>query len=168
MSRPAGFKHTEATKQKMREHAVGFHRKHSEEEKAKTSQAMKEWHRTHKHPRKGKRVSAATRMKMSLARQGSNNANWKGGLTELVKGIRRSPEFLQWRKAVLERDNYTCQDCRATENLEAHHIQSILDCPQDIFVVENGLTLCHECHRKHTWWQKLRPKRRETKSKKRI
>jgi len=101
---------------------------------------------------------------MSLARQGSKNANWKGGLTELVKGIRRSPEFYQWRKAVLERDKHTCQDCGATENLEAHHIRSIIEYPEGIFDVDNGLTLCEKCHKKHTWWQKIRPKKKGTRN----
>lgn len=108
----------------------------------------------------GKHHSEETKRKMSLARQGSKNANWRGGLTELIKGIRRSPKFYQWRKAVLERDNHICQDCRVTENLDAHHIQSIMDYPEGVFEVDNGLTLCKDCHKRHTWWQRIRPKKR--------
>jgi len=99
----------------------------------------------------GRKHTEETKRQMSLARQGSKNANWKGGLTELVRGIRRSPEFYQWRKAVLERDNHICQDCRTTENLSAHHIFSIIDYPEKVFDIDNGLTLCHECHKRHTW-----------------
>ena len=165
MSRPPGFRHTEETKQKMREHHGGFHRPHTLEERRKLSET---WKRVG-HPKGmvGKEHSEETKTKMSLARQGSKNANWKGGLTELIKGIRRSPEFYQWRKAVLERDKHICRDCQARENLDAHHIQSIIEYPEGIFDVDNGLTLCKDCHNKHTWWQRIRPKgkRRKIKSK---
>lgn len=131
----------------------------SEEQK----QYRRDWNKAHPeiNRMKGKHHSEETRRKMSLARQGNKNSNWKGGLTELVKGIRRSPEFYQWRKAVLERDNHTCQDCRAIEGLDVHHIQSILDYPEGVFEVDNGLTLCKDCHKRHTWWQKMRPKKKK-------
>ena len=168
MSRPIGFKHTEETKARMRASHPHLNRPHTAEEKQQVSEKMKEWHRTHQHPKKGKKASEETRLKMSLARQGSKNANWRGGLTELVRGIRRSPEFYLWRKAVLERDNHTCQDCRATENLNAHHIISIIDYPEGIFEISNGLTLCEDCHKRHTWWQRIKPKRRGIKCKKQL
>lgn len=163
MSRPRGFKHTEETKERMRANHPHLMRSHTDEEKAKVSKAMREWHRTHPHPRMGKKASAETKRKMSLARQGSKNANWKGGLTELVKGIRRSPEFYQWRKAVLDRDKHTCQDCKTTENLDAHHIQSLVEFPEGIFDVDNGLTLCQNCHKRHSWWQRIKPKQKRRK-----
>ena len=164
MSRPKGFKHTEETKQRMRASSPHLRRFHTDEEKRKLSATWK----IIGHPKgmQGKHHSEETKKKMSEARQGKQNANWEGGLTELVKGIRRSPEFYQWRKAVIERDNHTCQDCGLTENLEAHHIRSILEYPEGIFEVGNGLTLCKDCHDKHTWWQRIRPKRRKIKSKK--
>ncbi|KKN74752.1 hypothetical protein LCGC14_0387940 [marine sediment metagenome] len=111
-------------------------------------------------PMEGNKASAETKLKMSLARQGSKNANWKGGLTELVKGIRRSPEFYQWRKAVLERDNHTCQDCGRTEKVDAHHIRSIIDYPEGVFEIDNGLAVCENCHKRHTSWQRLKRKRK--------
>ncbi len=156
MSRPKGFKHTEETKRKLREHHKGFQRSHTEAEKTKIGETMREWHRIHRNPRKGKTHSEQTRQEMSLTRQGSKNANWKGGLTKLIRGIRRSPEYYQWRKAVLERDNYTCRDCKSIGEVEVHHIQSILDKPELIFEVNNGLTLCGDCHHRHTFWQKIK------------
>ncbi len=155
-----GFRCSEETKQKMREHHKGFTRPHTDEEKLKTSASMLEWYKTHYNARKGKRTPDETRRKMSLVKQGSRHNNWKGGLTELVRGIRRSPEFYQWRKSILERDNHTCQDCGVTEKLDAHHIQAVIDYPEGIFDVDNGLTLCRDCHRRHTFWQRLNGKAR--------
>jgi len=115
----------------------------------------------------GKRHSEETKNKMSEARRSKNNSNWKGGLTELVKGIRRSPEFYQWRKGVLKRDNKTCQDCGSKDKVNAHHIKPIIEYPELIFEISNGLTLCEDCHRRHTSWQKSNGGRK-IKSKRRI
>lgn len=83
------------------------------------------------------------------SQKGNKNANWKGGLTALVRGIRRSPEYYQWRKVVLARDNHICQDCGATENIEAHHVKAIMDYPEGIFEISNGLTVCATCHNRY-------------------
>lgn len=110
----------------------------------------------------GKRVFKSVERKGRRSQQANNNPNWKGGLTELVKGIRRSPEYYQWRKAVLTRDNHTCQDCGTTDNVEAHHLRAVIDYPDGIFEADNGLTVCNKCHDKHTFWQTLnRTKKRE-------
>ena len=133
---------------------------HSDEEKRKHSQKMKEWHSTHTSPMQGRKHSEEAKRKMSLAQRGNKNGNWKGGLTKLIRGIRRSPEYYQWRKAVLERDSHTCQDCGAQGRVDAHHMRSIIDCPEGIFEVENGLALCEDCHKRHTFWQRLKRKGR--------
>jgi hypothetical protein len=151
MSRPKGFKHTEETKAKMRANHPHLHRPHTEEEKKKLADT---WRRIG-HPKGllGKHHTDETK------RKGKRNANWKGGLTELVKGIRRSPEFYQWRKSVLERDHRTCRDCGSTENINAHHIKSLIEYPEFVFEIDNGLTLCEDCHKRHTSWQRLNGRR---------
>jgi hypothetical protein len=53
-----------------------------------------------------------------------------------------------WRKLVLERDGYTCQECGACENLTAHHIKQWAYFPELGTDVSNGLTLCVPCHEK--------------------
>lgn len=163
MSRPKGFRHTDETRAKMKASHPHLHRPHTEGEKKQVSEKMKEWHKTHRHPMKGKQASGETKRKMSLARQGSKNANWRGGLTELIKGIRRSPEFYQWRKAVLQRDNHICQDCGGIEKIDAHHIRSIIDYPEGIFDIDNGLALCEDCHNRHTFWQRLKGRKHKCK-----
>ena len=62
---------------------------------------------------------------------------------------RHSGEYANWRKAVFERDKYTCQLCMNKGGvLNAHHIKRYSDFPQFRYDVDNGVTLCKRCHRK--------------------
>lgn len=85
---------------------------------------------------------------------GEENPNWRGGITDESISIRNSNEYKEWRVAVFERDNYTCQHCgRKCGNgydvyLEAHHLKSFSEYRDLRFDVNNGLTLCKECHEK--------------------
>jgi len=42
---------------------------------------------------------------------GERANNWKGGITPLHQFIRNLEQATQWKKEVLQRDNYTCQGC---------------------------------------------------------
>ena len=50
---------------------------------------------------------------------------------------------------MFKRDAFTCQRCHDNRggNLEAHHLNSYTDFPDERFVLENGITLCRECHK---------------------
>lgn len=61
---------------------------------------------------------------------------------------RNMPEYAEWRKAVYERDNYTCQECGSKRGLNAHHVKQWVSYPALRFDVNNGITLCEECHAK--------------------
>jgi len=151
MSRPKGFKHTEKTKQLMRKHHKGFHRPHTQEEKDKISEKMRQWHETHKHPLKGQHHSKETKEKMSIAHQGKNNANWKGGITLSVRLFRKSKQYQQWCTAILKRDNYTCKikNCNNKSNI-VHHVLAVKDYPELRLIISNGQVLCEKHHkRKH-------------------
>lgn len=64
-----------------------------------------------------------------------------------VREIRNSLEYREWRTAVFERDHYRCQVCgRIGGTLNAHHIKRFSDHPESRFDVDNGVTLCKECH----------------------
>lgn len=63
------------------------------------------------------------------------------------KDIRTSPAYNQWRKKVLERDNNTCQLCGSTSNLHVHHIKQFAQDKSERFYLDNGITLCANCHK---------------------
>jgi hypothetical protein len=89
-----------------------------------------------------------TRRKISKALSGNKTHLWKGGITKKNKLIRTGMEFRNWRKLVFERDDYTCQECelRGVE-LNAHHIKSFALYPELRYEIDNGKTLCVECHK---------------------
>jgi len=81
---------------------------------------------------------------------------WKGGVTPLNFKLRNSLEYKIWRLAVFERDDYRCLDCGAKSSsgfpvhLEADHIFPFSQYPRLRFTIENGRTLCKQCHRVRT------------------
>lgn len=54
-----------------------------------------------------------------------------------------------WRKSIFERDSYTCQNCRQRGGkLQAHHIVPYRESPELRHDLNNGITLCFDCHKK--------------------
>lgn len=80
-------------------------------------------------------------------RKGELSNFWQGGKVKESKLRRSSVEYKEWRTAVFKRDNYTCQRCGGKRNIEAHHLKECSRYPELIYDVDNGLTLCHECHK---------------------
>jgi len=113
---------------------------------------------------KGKRLSLKHRNKISKAMRGDKSPLWRGGRTLLAKTIRDCSEYRRWRLAIFERDKFTCGSCGGRGvYIEAHHtpqrfidiirkhgVTSILEALacQELWDVENGRTLCLNCHSK--------------------
>lgn len=73
---------------------------------------------------------------------------WKGGKTEISKIRRTNADYRNWRNEVFSRDNFTCQHCGArARDIEAHHIKEQSKYPELIYDINNGITLCHKCHK---------------------
>jgi DNA modification methylase len=94
---------------------------------------------------------------------GENSYNWDGGVADISSRIRGLKNNIDWRNGVYERDEYTCQICgdNTGGNLHAHHkkllseiireqdikdIKQAIDCEQ-LWDLNNGITLCEECHK---------------------
>ncbi len=85
---------------------------------------------------------------MRLSQQGPGNPYWKGGVSKENHRLRTSIAFREWREAVFERDDYTCQFCgKRGGYLEPDHIKPFAYYPDLRFDVGNGRTLCQPCHR---------------------
>jgi len=140
-----GRKLTDKTKEKISKGNKGKHR--SEEIRKKLSEIQKGQHHSSKTEFK-KGMMTWNKGKPYLQIKGEKNPNWKGGITPKNERIRESLEFKLWRKAVFERDNFTCQKCgEKGGRLVAHHIFNFADYPELRFAIDNGITLCNKCHR---------------------
>ena len=143
-----GMRHSEETKEKIRLATEGRHswnkgRKWPQEVIEKFRQASL-----------GRKLSEESRKKISSAKLGKNNPNWKGGISSSNQVIRRSLEYKLWREAVFKRDNYVCIWCGARSKkgksayLNVDHIKPFADYPELRFAIDNGRTLCMDCHKK--------------------
>lgn len=55
--------------------------------------------------------------------------------------------FIKWAKQVKIRDHFTCVICgRRGVLLNAHHMNSWDWCVEERYDLDNGTTLCHDCH----------------------
>jgi hypothetical protein len=52
-----------------------------------------------------------------------------------------------WSILVKQRDNYTCRNCGSTKRIIAHHIFPKAKYPRLSLDLDNGYTLCEDCHK---------------------
>jgi hypothetical protein len=82
-----------------------------------------------------------------LAIRGSNHHSWKGGVTPANEASRKSLEMRLWKKACMERDNFTCQKTgQRGVKLVIHHINNFADFTQLRTAIDNGITLSRASH----------------------
>ena len=95
----------------------------------------------------GNKLSMEVRKKMSNSHIKDRHWNWQGGVTSINETFRKSFEYKQWRSDVFQRDEWTCQTCgKKGRKLHAHHIKEFSNYPELRLVLDNGITLCKECH----------------------
>lgn len=133
-----GKKASLETKKKMSESHKGHHVSDY------TKQRMIEYN-------KNRVFSSETRNKMREAKKGkflgNNNPNWKDGRAPLNHKIRTSSEMKLWKKACLEKDNFTCAKTgQIGGKLEIHHINNFASFPELRTSIQNGITLSKESH----------------------
>lgn len=162
-----GSKHSKETKRKIGLTSLGrffskevrekmrvnhLNKKHSAKTKLKMSRSALssgtgKWNNGYKHTEEVKKKMGESKLK-------EKNPNWQGGITPLNNKIRISKEYKLWREAVFKRDNYQCiwGGKEHGTRLQADHIKSFAHYPELRFAIDNGRTLCVECHRKTDTW----------------
>jgi hypothetical protein len=80
--------------------------------------------------------------------KGENHPNWNPDLTVEERENERNIEgYSEWRNAVYKRDSYTCQSCQQVGgNINAHHLDGYHWCKDKRTDINNGVTLCDDCH----------------------
>jgi hypothetical protein len=104
-------------------------------------------------PNKGKKASEETRKKQrdsKLGIRGEAHWNYRGYKNKNERKIAiAQDEYKQWRLAIFKRDEYTCQICNIKGGtLQADHIVPWCINKELRYDINNGRTLCIECHRK--------------------
>lgn len=75
---------------------------------------------------------------------GENNPMWKD---KDYSDFTKTPAGRAWRQAVIERDAGICQDCGSEpQTPHTHHIKPKSEFPELKTDVDNGVTLCEDCH----------------------
>jgi len=76
---------------------------------------------------------------------GDKNPNWKNGIDQKIRGMRRSREYLRLKKAVRARDK-VCVLCGSDKRLGVDHIKSFTYYPELRYKLSNTRLLCWRCH----------------------
>ena len=121
--------------------------------------------------RMGRKLSEEIRKKLSKSKMGSKNPQWGKGkphTEEWKQKVRKTwskkakkkvyryqrkhehtgIKYIEWRTKVYERDHFTCQTCNMVGGcLNAHHIKSWRRFPKLRYRLDNGITLCFNCHK---------------------
>lgn len=85
-------------------------------------------------------------MKAQFRLSGKKHWNWKGGISPVNQKERKSETYKVWRLAVFRRDLYHCRICKENTALVAHHIICWSIDNEKRYDLDNGITLCENCH----------------------
>lgn len=86
---------------------------------------------------------------MGLFNSGKNHPMYKSEKTDKEREEKRLyPEYTNFIKRILARDNYTCQCCgKKSGRLNVHHLDGYDWCVEKRTDDTNGITLCRNCHK---------------------
>jgi 5-methylcytosine-specific restriction endonuclease McrA len=67
---------------------------------------------------------------------------------KITRPKHEGPEYKLWRANVFQRDGYKCQVCQEVGGtLNAHHIKKFSRFIDGRYDINNGITLCEDCHK---------------------
>jgi 5-methylcytosine-specific restriction endonuclease McrA len=147
-----GYKHSDATKAKIRATNRRYWRDHPDEALARGAKL-----------------------------RGARHYQWKGGQAKLTASLRLMTEHRKWMDAVKARDG-KCVRCGSIEKLESHHVEPMATLIKRLGIasredarshaaalwdVSNGLTLCEQCHYEEHG-RKVDQRRRDARKRKRL
>ena len=107
-------------------------------------------------------ITEATRLKLSESHRKGFIESGAVRKSTLYRTIVNLFEYKQWRSKVFQRDNWICQTCwERGYRLAAHHIKSFskilrenkittiweAQMCEELWDVNNGITLCRDCHK---------------------
>ena len=95
-----------------------------------------------------KECRKCTSKRCGLRNSGQNHYRYNPNLTDEERGKRDGSKTYKWRKAILNRDDYTCQVTHIKDNLVVHHLDGWELAKDKRFDVDNGITLNHDVHEK--------------------
>lgn len=108
---------------------------------------------------KGKKWNDEVRRKISKSRigkfNGEKNPNWRGGKKHNSHPARNKMMYKLWEEKVIRKFGSVCQLCGSKERIEVHHIKPLRELKESEWYDENnGLPLCHQCHKKTYYREK--------------
>lgn len=94
------------------------------------------------------REGSRDRAKVILAgKRGQAHPRWNPELADEDRKYARCPEHQAWSKQVLRRDKWRCVACGVGGSVHAHHLRSYRLHPEIRSDLNNGATVCPDCHR---------------------
>ena len=94
---------------------------------------------------------------MRILNSGENNGRYNPNKTDKERELGRNyPEYTEFVKSVLTRDNYTCYCCNKRDGsyMSVHHLFGYSGFPEYRTDQSQAITLCNNCHKAFHYWHR--------------